>query len=423
VSNQSLLVEAGVRDSAQTVSDKPATGRPLVPPRRVHGAASVCRVAVVYDALRAWDLEVVSGIAAYVQADDRYLVSLKALGPRLPGVAAVAAWQANAIIAGLDRAEVARTVLASRLPVVGFGVGRLRTGPLAPAAYLSPNNQLVAKAAIDHLTDKGFRHLAYYESAGARSDWLNERRAATGAYSVERRLAVHVFTGADSGLDEEGRRRVLTRWLRGLPKPVGVITPSDEHGREVLDACLMAGLQVPDEVGVIGVDNDQVMCRLSRPALSSIDTGASRIGYAAAAALDALLAGDTTRGAAREIAPVGVIQRRATEALAGDDPVVVKAMAFIWDHSGTSIGVPDVVRAAAVSRSTLEIRFREVLNCTVRDAIRRAHLQRARRLMVETSLPLKQVAFESGFKTVQHLTRCFVGTFGQTPARYRRAMD
>jgi LacI family transcriptional regulator len=178
---------------------------------------------------------------------------------------------------------------------------------------------------------------------------------------------------------------------------------------------------VPDEVAVIGVDNDELLCQLSTPPLSSVEQGAKGLGQAAAAMLDRLMDGHTPAQRHFVVDPVGVVARLSTEVVAVEDEVVAQAIQFIRDQASRPTGVPDVVRAVAVSRTTLELRFRKSLRCTILEAIRRAHLDRARWLVSETTLPLKQVATESGFRSVQHMTTLFVRAFSRTPAKYRRA--
>jgi len=199
------------------------------------------------------------------------------------------------------------------------------------------------------------------------------------------------------------------------------MTANDSLGREVMESCRARHLRVPDEVAVIGVDNDEPLCRLSSPPLPSVEHGAEKLGRSAAAMLDQLMEGRVCGTGRVLVDPDGVVQRQSTEVLAFEDAGTGKAIRFIREHAGKPIGVPDVVRAAAVSRSTLEARFRTSLHCTIRDAIRRAHLERARSLVATTTLPLKQVVAESGFKTVQHLTVSFAKAFGQTPGSYRRS--
>jgi LacI family transcriptional regulator len=177
---------------------------------------------------------------------------------------------------------------------------------------------------------------------------------------------------------------------------------------------------VPQDIAVIGVDNNELQCLLSTPALSSVEQGARRLGYAAAMLLDELIRGTRPRQKRFTVDPVGIVTRHSTDVLAIIDATVAHAMTFIQEHACESIKVPQVAASAAISRSGLEKRFAAVLGYTIRTAIKRAQLERTRRLVLETDLPLKQIAAETGFRSVQHMTTLYVGGFGVTPARHRR---
>jgi LacI family transcriptional regulator len=179
-------------------------------------------------------------------------------------------------------------------------------------------------------------------------------------------------------------------------------------------------LRVPEDIAVIGVDNDELLCNLSSPLLSSIEHGAARLGYEAAGLLDRIMQGEKNVHPSHFVVdPQGVIIRRSTEILAIDEPKVAQAMAYITLHCLDRIKVEDVVRAVGVSRSGLEIRFKSVLGYTIRNAIRQVQMERARQSVSQTKLPLKQVAAELGFRSVQHMTTLFRKAFGQPPAMYR----
>jgi len=198
---------------------------------------------------------------------------------------------------------------------------------------------------------------------------------------------------------------------------------NDSRARHVLEACRTADLTVPGEVAVIGVDNDELLCQLSTPLLTSIDQGAMRIGYEAAALLHGIIHGKKPRKRRFVVDPVGIVARQSTDVLAVDDPKLAIAMAFIQDHACEGIKGQDVVRAVAISRSGLENRFKAILGYTVRGAIRQVQMERARRLISGTSLPLKQVASALGLRSVQHLTTLFGKTFNQSPAKYRKSVN
>jgi LacI family transcriptional regulator len=195
---------------------------------------------------------------------------------------------------------------------------------------------------------------------------------------------------------------------------------NDNRGRRVLEACRAYNIAVPDEIAVVGVDNDELLCRLSSPPLSSVEQGAKGLGYAAATLLDQMIQGRNSRKRHYVFDPMTVVTRQSTDVLAIDDPKVAQAMAFIRDHSSEGIKVPHVVSAVAISRSGLETRFTSAIGYSNHTAIGHTKLERVRRLVTETDMPLKQIALESGLKSVQHMTTLFVKSFGQTPGKYRR---
>jgi LacI family transcriptional regulator len=189
----------------------------------------------------------------------------------------------------------------------------------------------------------------------------------------------------------------------------------------VLEACRAQSLRVPEEVAVIGVDNDELLCQLSSPLLTSVEQGARRVGREAAVLLDRIMDGRKPRRRRVVIDPESVVTRRSTDILAIEDPVAAKAMAFIWEHALRGIKVKDVAEAVTCSRAGLETRFKAALGYSVHTAIGHVRLEQARRLVRDTNLSLKQIAAQTGFKSVQHMTTVFGRAFGQPPAVYRLA--
>jgi len=332
------------------------------------------------------------------------------------------AWHGDGIIADVDDPAVAHCVAQCRLPTVAFGCRSRVTirGPAIP--YFHTDSKAIARVAADHLLDRGFRSFAYcgYPPARATS-WSQERegafveyvrqRGGSCAVYCDRRRPAHEWTATQPGLSE---------WLWRLPKPVGVMAADDDLGRHVLEACRAYELRVPQDVAVIGVDNNELLCLLSTPALSSVEQGARGLGYRAAMLLDELIRGARPRQEQFTVDPVAVVTRCSTDVLAISDVKVAQAMTFIQEHACESIKVPQVAASVAISRSGLEKRFASVLGSTIRTAIKRAQLERTRRLVLETDLPLKQIAGETGFRSVPYMTTLYMCAFGVTPARHRR---
>jgi LacI family transcriptional regulator len=378
-------------------------------------------VALIYDATLAYDSKVAAGVATYIHEMERWSVYIEETALKDQRLPDLRSWTGDGIIANLDCPRVAAAVIRSKLPAVGFGGGYGWYSPRALIPYLFTDNRAIAALAADHLLSRGLRHFAFYGyPRNSINGWSQEREQAfiarvTGrGFSCAAHHGHHTTTRQWAWLE-----RRLAQWLDSLPKPCGVMAANDARARQILEACRFCKLRVPEDVAVIGVDNDDLLCMLSSPPLSSVEQGAKRLGYKAASILDRLM--DGGKCAKRYVIdPIEVVTRRSTEILATDDPNVAEAVAFISRSFTQGIKVQDVVDAVAISRSGLESRFKNALGYSIRTAIRRLQLDRTRRLVSGTHLPLKQIASVAGFRSVQHMTTVFHETFGKSPAHFRR---
>jgi len=201
--------------------------------------------------------------------------------------------------------------------------------------------------------------------------------------------------------------------------PLAVMGCNDRAALTVLDRCRATGVRVPEEVAVLGVDNDDLMQSLAYPPLSSINTARERIGFEAAALLERLIGGARVDPTPRLIPPVGVIPRGSTDALALADPEVAGAIRFIDANVGRRIGVIDVAENVAMSRRQLERRFRAATGVSILDEITRRRVDRARQLLADTELTLDQVATATGFNNSSYLSVIFKTKTGLTPGGFR----
>jgi LacI family transcriptional regulator len=383
------------------------------------------RVALIYNATLAYDLKVMAGVARYLRERTNYSIYLEENALKDQRLPALRSWGGDGIIADFDHPGVAKAVIQSKLPIVAFGGGGGGYVKDSQIPYFFTNNGAVADLAADHLLTRGLRNFAYCGFAPtAVNGWSQDRERQFVRRVRERGYSCDVYV--DQGRTSRqwaSVQRSLAAWLTPLPKPLGVMAANDSRARHILEACRLIGLRVPEEVAVIGVDNDELLCQLSSPPLTSIEQGAKRIGYEAAALLDRLMCGKKLRQRDFVIDPPGIFTRRSTDILAIDDPIVAKAMSFIQENAFTGVSAADIVHAVGVSRSGLEIRFHRALGYTVHAAIRRVQLERARRLISETNLPLKEIAASVGFRSIQHMTTLFGKTFHQSPAKYRRGVS
>ena len=376
-------------------------------------------VAVIVDAANPYDRKIISGVAAYVKESGNW--SLYVEVDPLQKLPVLHAWHGHGIIASFDDRKVAAAVRGLAIPVVGLGGGYGWYDPSAGVPYFASDQARIARLAAEHLLDRGFRRLAFYGYPRTRiNGWSEERARAFKQRADEAGIQCSVYTGRhETARKWNDLQRCLAAWLRSLEKPVGLMGCNDAGARHVLEACRTIGARVPDDVAVIGVDNDETICDLTNPPLSSVEQGARRMGYEAAALLDKLMSRKKPSQLRFVVEPEGVVVRRSTDTLAIEDPDMASVVRFIRDHACDGISVYDVVRQVAISRSTLENRFKSVMGRTVHAEIERVRLERAKELIAQTVLPLKQVAAQAGFRYVQYMTKLFRMRLGQTPAEFR----
>ena len=380
-------------------------------------------VAILYDAKLPYDVKVMSGVAAYLQKGANvwsiYIEERSLDRQRLPELNS---WHGDGIIADFDDPRVAAQIQASGIPAVAFGSGYGWHDPASGIPYFYSDQHAIARLVADHLLQRGFRELAFYGYREGHITGFSAERAEAFRQRVhEAGGRVWLHTGPYHGQRKWGSlQRRLADWLESLPKPVGLRAANDKAARQVLDACRAGGIRVPEDIAVVGVDNDEMICRLSTPPLSSVEQGAQRIGFQAAALLDRMMSGQRPRRLKYVVPPEGLIVRRSSDVIAVEDEDIAAVLALIRARACDGIKVHDVARAAAISRSQLDRRFKTLLGRTIHDEIRRVRLEQAQRLLAETSLSLKQVAVRCGFKTVQHLAELFRNFVGVTPGTYRR---
>jgi len=277
----------------------------------------------------------------------------------------------------------------------------------------------IGRMAAEHLQQCGFKRFAI--CSYDKTPWA-EQRARSFAETIK--AAGHeVFSylaPPPARVNWLKERRRMAAWLHSLPKPVGVMTCNDDCGVQVMEACKVAGLAVPDAVGVIGADDDELVCGLADPAMSSVALNFERAGFEAAQALDKLMQQRTDAASQIIVQATHIVARRSTDVVAVEDEPVAKAMRFIRDHARASVAVAEVARAAGLSRRVLERRFRRELNSSILAEIRRVRTDQIARLLVETHLPVSDIAESLGFADPQHFARYFRSGKQLTPLAYRK---
>ncbi len=391
--------------------DRPASGNdsrtetsPPNGPRRP-------RVALLLESSNKHGRSILEGIVDYTQQHRPWSFHLCELSRGADPPPWMANWKGDGIIAGIENRRVAQAVASARRPAVNLDASRLIPIPLVDTAQ-----DVVAKLAFDHLVERGLRSFAF--CGDSRYTWSQDRKAHFEALARQASFTCTSFDPEPS--PDLGREYAqIARWLAKLPKPVGIMAAYDTRAHHLLDVCRTLDLSVPDEVAVLGVDNDELFCRLASPPLTSIALNSKRMGFLAAALLDRMMAGEEVPPDVHLVEPVGIVCRQSTDILAIKDPLVARAVRFIREHACEGINVADVLREVPMSRRVLESRFKKLLDRSPHEEIMKARIRRVKELINETELPLYIIAERTGFEHMEYLSVAFKREEGLSPSEFR----
>jgi LacI family transcriptional regulator len=380
------------------------------------------RVILLVESSRAYGRGCLLGVASYVRAHGHWKVlhMERRAAERVPSL--LTRWNGDGMLTRVENQRTADALARLHLPMVDLR-GRFRP-PGGVAIVTDPLH--CARLAVDHFLARGFRHFAFCGYPGI--DFSDERDAcwreclaakgnSVSSYVPTRRQRSEDTTARETRGELDERR--IADWLLTLPQPLAVFACNDARGRQVLAACQLARLAVPEQVAVLGVDNDEVICELSDPPLSSIEPDTHRIGYEGAALLDRLMAGRRPSACGVSIPPLGIAARRSSDVMAVDDPDVAAALHHIRDHACEGLRVSQVVSTLSISRATLERRFTQVVGRTPAAEVERVRMNHARLLLVETDYKLRTIATLVGYSTDAQFVTAFRRHTGHTPGEFR----
>lgn len=375
-------------------------------------------VMLIVETALAYGRAVVQGISRYMIANQPWslYVDLRELMAEPPDW--LDNWRGDGIISRSTTPALAGKLKRLGVPTVDLNDIHGKLG----LPHVWTDHAAVGRLAAAHLLDRGFRNFAVCGFSG--HHWSALRRDGFAAELLSAGHNCQVFESpweTSKANPWEQQQDSLGAWLEELPKPVGVLCCNDLRGQQVLDACRRRELFVPETVAVIGVDNDEVLCALCDPPLSSVVPNAERVGYEAAALLDRLMQGEQVESSEILIPPRGIETRQSTDVLAIDDALVAAAVKCIRERACLGLTVDQVLRQVPLSRSMLEKRFRRYLQQTPQEAIRSVQIKRVKQLLIETDLPLDAISRLAGFKHVEYMSVVFKRETAQTPGRFRRA--
>jgi LacI family transcriptional regulator len=373
-------------------------------------------VALLVDTSTTWGRQIVTGVVSFAKRHASWKLMVEARGIeehfRVP-----ARLNCGGVIARVNTQKVAEQLNTLKVPVVNVSSILL---PGCDFPRVTNDMPRVAKLALEHFRDNGFKHFAYFGLRGLsyvrmQQGEFQELVRREGHQCHQFGIASHLGAEPDWSTD---MRRVVD-WLKTLPKPVGIFTWNASSAREVVYACLDAQILIPDEVAVLSGAEDDLLCEASPVSISAVVPATQMIGFRAAQMLNELRQGRTVSSAPVFIPPLHVASRHSTNARALSDPALTRALDYLRRSDPRHIRVSDLARQAGLGRRVLERRFREVLHRSPADEIRRARLDSARNLLAGTELAIPTVAEAVGFTTQSYFTSVFGRHFGMTPVQYR----
>jgi len=379
-------------------------------------AAATKHVALLIETSRSYGRDILRGIHRWMHEHEAWslFLELRALDSTVPRW--LKTWKGDGIIARTASPEMAKTIAAAGVPGVELRASKLPHG----LPFVGVDNRQMGRLVAEHFLASGLSHFAvfdldteaYFEER--RDDFLAALAAA--GHVCER---YHASPRGERPADWERQQAAIARWVAELPKPVGILACTDQLGFWLLDACRRAGAAVPEAVAIVGVENDDTLCTMAAPPLSSVAFDGERIGYEAAALLDRLMRGEAAPTAPVLIQPKGLVVRHSSDVVAVEDADVAAALRYIREHACHGIGVGDVVKHVGLSRTPLERRMREAIGRTPGEEIQRVKFDEVRRLLDSTDFSLAVIAVRCGFEHPQYMAEAFKRLFGMTPGRYR----
>lgn len=379
------------------------------------------KVALLIESSRAYGRELLKGVARFARTRTNWSLLHQEMAIddmpldwlELSGV--------SGVIARVDSHSVGR-LRELQVPVVDVRCRR----EFHNMPRVDTDDQVVARLAFDHLRERGFEKFAFcgYESTHYSTNRLKFFRQLTTAHGFP--LSVYespsAATPGTKATEQLGLRDSsgMTDWLRTLDPPTGLFACNDIRGQQILNVCRVAGVDIPDSLGVVSVDDDDAICPLCDPPLSSVRPDAQGVGYRAAEILSQMMSGVPATSQMVLVPPTGVTSRLSTQVLATADREVAQACRFIREHACAGIKVHDVAEHVAISRRQLERRFRQELDRTIREEITAVQIARVKQLLMETTLPLDQLAPLAGYDYKELLSVVFKRNTGETPGEFRR---
>lgn len=371
-------------------------------------------VAILVDTSRSYGRDIVRGIRRYAAEHGPWSLYLEPRDLRSSFPEWLKNWRGDGILSRTVDATLLRQLKATKLPVV-----EMRTTVLKhPFPFVGIDNSVIGARVAAHFRTLGFQHFACVQDLSEK--FYLERRDTFLQAVNDAGFECPVFQSKRSNWEQH--QRDLATWLRALPKPAGVFAVNDQMGFWVLDAARRAGLAVPEELAVVGAENDNMLCETASPPLSSVKLRGQAVGYDAARVLDEWMTKKRLPkpGERHLHAPGDIVTRQSSDIVAVEDPRIAAALRFIRQNATQPLDVGRVARECALSRSVLERRMKALIGRSPGEEIARLRFAAVEKLLLQTDLTLDAIAAKCGFTHPQYMAEAFRKRTGMTPGTFRR---
>lgn len=378
------------------------------------------KVALLIETSRAYGRGLLEGIARFNRENPSWSVYFEPSGFARAAPSWLRDWDGDGILARISDSDTAELLLSRNIPLIDLR-GIL---PDLPTPFVGVDNRSVATLAFQHFRDRGFERFAIVGAPSGYHPHLDQRCAYFQQQVSQAGYPCATFTDTRLGRPNatwEAQQKRISKWLKTLADRTAILCVDDLLARETIDAATRSGISVPENLAVLGVDNDEHLCTLSPTPLSSVATDAARVGHLAASLLHQMMRAPKKRIPKEQLVPCrAVVTRASTDILAIDSPQLIRALDFIKTHACDPISVEQVVAQTSVCRTLLENEFKRHLGRTIFKEILRNKLQRAQTLLSHSKRTLEDIAAESGFQSAIYLSQVFRRELGQTPGQWRK---
>ncbi|MFC4529059.1 DNA-binding transcriptional regulator [Dyella halodurans] len=378
------------------------------------------RIALLFNANKVYDRQVIAGIGQYITCT-RVKWDLFMEEDFRSRTVGIRQWRGDGIIADFDDPMVAEAASALSIPVVAVG-GSYADESHYPAGipYVATDNQKLVQLAYDQLIEHGLQRFAFFGKPPSPDNrWAHEREMWFRRLAAADGLEGFVYHGSPTSAGGWGRaQEEVAEWVGSLPKPIGIIAATDARARQLLQACIVADVPVPEQVAIVGIDNDPIVQMLSCIRLSSVIQGAEEMGRTAAQLLHQMLHGGDYSATRVLVPPAGINVQASSQYQCIRSPHVMRARHYIRQYACMGIKTEQVACYAGISRTSLEEHFKRELKKSVHQVILDHKLETARHMLANPLVSLSDVAVRSGFTSLQYMYAVFRREFNCTPKQY-----